>query len=475
MTSEAALSAGETTADTARAGTRGKTTRGQTTRGKTRRARREDWLLRGRWLLDGVRATLPAWIAARVLVGGLSWYLDPAHPLGKLFMWDTKWYLVIAKQGYDHAGILIHFFPATSLGAAGLADVTRLPTSIALFAFCWAFALLFGALVHRVVVRETGDHAAARRAAWLTQLAPGAFALVMGYTEPLAGVLAVGYFLAVRGGSGGRRWDDGRVSGSIPDSADGVDNVDGADSSSSSDSRTSRNGLTTARMSTAIALGFLSGMARPIGVLLAIPGAIEGLRHARDGILTRSATTIAESTTTSATTKAKSAAKTAAVAKGAAIALAPAAGLATFLAYSRARYGSWMLPYTQQTGDKGRGAIMGDPIGILRRVWSHDPRHHGHEVAIMAAILILCFAALLPVVARRLPISYLAWTVPSFFLAIGSKYFTSLPRYLGALFPCLIAAALITQRRWQWVAVLATSCVMLLWTTYLAFKSYTVA
>ena len=393
---------------------------------------------RGGWLIEGTLATLPAWLAARVLVGGLSWHLDPAHPLGKLFMWDTRWYLSIAKYGYDHGGILIHFFPATSLGAAGLADVTRLPTTIALFAFCWAFALLFGALVHRMVVRETGDRAAARRAAWLTQLAPGAFALVMGYTEPLAGALAVGYFLTVRGGGDSeRRSDDGVGSDG---SAAGVGSLG------------DRRGLTIGRTSAAFALGFLGGMARPVGVLLAIPGAIEGIRHARAEDWSRSA-----------------------VAKAVAVALAPTAGLAAFLGYSRARYDSWMLPYTEQTNEKGRGTIMGDPIGILRRVWSHDPSRHGHEVAVMAAILILCFAVLLLVVSKRLPISYVAWTVPSYFLAIGSKYFTSLPRYLGALFPCLIAAALITQRRWQWLAVLAASCLLLLWTTYLAFKGYAVA
>lgn len=369
---------------------------------------------RAGWLLEGALATLPAWLAARVLVGGMSWYLDRAHPASKLFIWDTQWYLMIAKQGYDRAGVLIHFFPLTSAGVAGLAAVTRLPTSVALFTFCWAFALLFGALVHRVVVRETGDHTAARRAAWLTQLAPGGFALVMGYTEPLAGVLAVGYFLTVRGSR-----------------------------------------LSAARTWAAVALGFLGGMARPVGVLLAVPGAVEGLRHARREGWSRSA-----------------------MAKAAIVAAAPAAGLATFLAYSRVRYDSWTLPYSQQTAKSGRGAIMGDPLGIAQRVWSHDPRHHGHQVATMAVILIVCFGVLLVVVARRLPISYLAWTVPSYLLAIGSKYFTSLPRYMGALFPCLIAAALVTtkaQRRWQWLAVLALSSVMLVWTTYLIFKSYTVA
>jgi hypothetical protein len=371
-----------------------------------------DWRRRWEWLREGLLATLPAWIAARLIIGGMSWYLGRAHPLGKLFSWDTVWYLSIARYGYTPGGgILIHFFPLTSLAAAGIAAVTRLPVSIALFGFCWAMALVFGALVHRTVVRETGDRSAAVRAAWLTQLVPGAYALVMGYTEPLAGVLAVGYFLAVRGGPGGRP-----------------------------------------RPWLATGLGFLGGLSRPIGVLLVIPGAIEGVRTARREGWNR-----------------------AAVLKGAASTLAPAAGLAAYLAYSQLQFGDWMLPYSQQTSKSGRGGVMGNPLATLQHVWTNNWHGHGHGIAIWAVILIVLFAALLLVVARRLPLSYLAWTAPSFLLAIGSKDFTSLPRYVGALFPCVIAAALISRRRWQWAAVLTTSCALLLWTTYYVFAMYEVA
>jgi hypothetical protein len=381
------------------------------------------------WLWDGLRATLPAWIAARLLVCAVSWHIDPAHPLGALFKWDTQWYLGIAEHGYDRGGILIHFFPLTSLGAAGLAAVTRLPASVALFAFCWAMALLFGALVHRVVVRELGDRAAARRAAWLSQLAPGAYALVMGYTEPLAGVLAVGYFLAVRSVGAGS----------------------GTESSTESSAESGTAERRARRFWFALGLGFFGGMARPVGLLLAIPGAVEGLRRARREGWRRKG-----------------------VASAAAIAAAPVAGLVSFLAYSRVRYGSWLLPYTQQTSTRGRGAIMGNPISILHHVWVHNWRGHGHGAAVMACVLILGFAALLPIVWRRLPVSYAAWTVPSCVLAIGSKDFTSLPRYLGALFPCLIAAALITHHRWQWTAMLAANCGLLLWATYYVFSIYIV-
>jgi hypothetical protein len=363
------------------------------------------------WLGEGIAATLPAWLAAHAIVFGVSWDLNPRHPLHGLYLWDTEWYWSIARYGYDATGILIHFFPLTSIGAAALAAVSRLPTSIALFAFCWAAALMFGAVVHRMAVKETGDQAAAVRAAWLTQLAPGAFALVMGYTEPLAGLLAVGYFLAVRASAGRPR-----------------------------------------AATAGAALGFLGGLARPTGVLLAIPGAVEGARAAH-----------------------ASGWRPAVVARATLAAVAPAAGLASFLAYSRVRYGSWTLPFSEQVNKANRAAVMNNPYRTLRHVWHHDWRGHGHALAAMSALLIVVFALLIVVVARRLPLSYLAWTVPSFLLSIGSQDFTSLPRYVGALFPALIAAALIARRSWQWALLLSGSCALLVWTAYFAMAGFAVA
>jgi hypothetical protein len=374
--------------------------------------RRSSWSLRWEWLREGIVATFPAWLAAHVLVFWVSWDIYRRQPLHGLFVWDTEWYSSIARYGYDPAGGLIHFFPLTSIFAAGVAAVTRLPVSIALFAFCWAMSLLFGALVYRLTTRETGDRRAAMRAAWLTQLTPGAFVLVMGYTEPLAGVLAVGYFLTVRAPMAGRpraAW-------------------------------------------TAVPLGFLSGVARPTGVLLAIPGAVEGIRAAH-----------------------ASGWRPSVVARAVLIAAAPGAGLASFLAYSRLRYGSWMLPFTEQVNEANRAAVMNNPLRSLVHVWYHDWRGHGHALAVMSALLITIFAVLLVVVWRRLPVSYLAWTAPSFVLAIGSQDFTSLPRYLGALFPALIGAALLARRPWQWALTLTVSGALLIWTAFFAMAGFAVA
>jgi hypothetical protein len=361
------------------------------------------------WLFDGLWATLPAWLAGHLIVFLVSWHMNPKHPLGKLFVWDTGWYRMIADTGYDAAGVLVHFFPLTPAAAGLLSTVTRLPVTIALFAVCWAAALMFGAVVHRIVVRETGDRAAARRAAWLTQLVPGAYALVLGYTEPLAGVVAAGYFLAVR------RYPDRE-----------------------------------ARWWTAIALGFLSGLARPTGLLLAIPGAVEGLRAVR-----------------------ASGWRSATAAKAALATAAPLAGLLAFLAYSKVRFHSWALPFTEQASKTNRGKTFNNPLRSFHNV--SRVVMYGHQVAWMCVLLIVLFALLLPLVARKLPFSYLAWTLPLYVLAITSHNFTSLPRYVGALFPALIAIALVSRRWWQEIALIAASGALLLWTTHVAMAGQLVA
>lgn len=387
-----------------------------------------------RWLLDGLRVTLPAWVAGHVLVGLISWHMDRQHPLGKLFMWDTPWYRYIAANGYDAKGGFAHFFPFTPMVAAAVTTVTRMPVTIALFGVCWVGALVFGALVHRIVIRETGDRAAARRAAWLTQLAPGAYALVMGYTEPLAGVLAAGYFLAIR---------------AYPDRQ--------------------------ARTWIAIILGFLSGIARPTGLLLAIPGVVEGVRSARAfgrrGAVSTNTAAMQSAAMQSAAMK--SAAMKSAAGKSLLSAAAPIAGLVAYLGYSRLRFHSWLLPFTQQTLKTNRARLINSP-----RISFHDVsrlRYHGHQVADMCLLLIVLAAVLIPIVARRLPACYVLWTLPMYGLAITSHNFTSLPRYLGALFPILIAAALVSRRWWQEAMLLGASVALLIWTTHTALAGFLVA
>ena len=363
-------------------------------------------------LADGLRATLPAWLAAHLVVLYICVRVDPRQPLEQLYNWDTHWYLT-QVDGMVHGGPvftdpttgpggLAHFFPLTSLGAAGLALVTRLPADVALFAFCWALALVFGALVHVVAVRETGDETTAFRAACLSQLAPGAFVLVMGYTEPLAGVLAVLYFLAVRARRPG--W--------------------------------------------AFAVGLLAGMSRPTGIVLALPGLIEAIRAARErGWAPRSLY--------------------AALAQTA----APFLGLFGYLGYCRLHFGDWVLPYSQQMTDGNRGAVTQNPIQTVQTLLTlHEPAVLFTSLACAAISLVALYACW-----RRMPLSYTAWSAVMFVLGVTSPWFTSEPRYLAAIFPLLIALPLVLRGARAWYAFLVGDLVLLYWVGYLALSWQQVA
>jgi len=126
-----------------------------------------------------------------------------------LLSWDGDWYFRIARHGYDSVGHDgLRFFPLLPLLARGLAPVTG-GVGPALIIIAGVASLAFAALLHRLVATDTGDRGLAQRSAWLVSLAPMAFVLVMGYTEALAGALAVAAFLGARQ----RRWHWAAVAG----------------------------------------------------------------------------------------------------------------------------------------------------------------------------------------------------------------------------------------------------------------------
>src|SRR5690606_9495248 len=150
-------------------------------------------------------------------------------------VWDAAWYHDLGVRGYGPYGPEgSRFFPLLPAAVAVGAGLGA-PAAVWQLAVCWVAALFFAAALVRLTVRESGDEAAGRRVAWLIQLVPGANVLALGYTEALAGLLAVLYFLAVR--SPGVRLG--------------------------------------------VAAGVLSGLARPTGPLLALPGTVEAVRSAR--------------------------------------------------------------------------------------------------------------------------------------------------------------------------------------------------
>lgn len=198
-----------------------------------------------------LRAALVPWAVARVLVVGAlaaARYLvdqldlqDLVQPSQGLFAWDGAFYRAIAEHGYDavpRAGL--RFFPAYPLAGRLLGVVFLGHTALGLLVVSSGAALLAGALLHRLTLRETQDVELARRAAWYVAVIPAGMAYVLGYAEALLLLCGVAMFLALRS----RRW------------------------------------------LLAVPFGLVAGLTRPVGLLLFVPALVEGLRD-RQGIAWR--------------------------------------------------------------------------------------------------------------------------------------------------------------------------------------------
>lgn len=195
-----------------------------------------------------LRAAILPWIVARVIVGAtlaatrfMVVQIDgrEEYPLRQgLFGWDATFYRLIAEHGYEAVGEDgLRFFPLVSILGRIVGLLFLGNSALGLLVVVNVSALVFGALLHRLVLLELHDARAARRAVWFASLLPPAVVLVMGYAEATFLVLAVGVFLAVR----------------------------------------------TGRFAWAIPLGVAAGLCRPLGILLVVPVAIEAGRHWRGG------------------------------------------------------------------------------------------------------------------------------------------------------------------------------------------------
>lgn len=186
------------------------------------------------------------WVVARVLVIGalaMARYLSDQLHLKNvvqasqgLFAWDGAFYRAIAENGYTsvpRSGL--RFFPAYPLVGRWLGTVFFGHTAAGLLVVASGAALVGGALLHRLALRETGDAKLAGRAAWYVAVIPAGMVFVLGYAEALLLVCGVGAFLAIRS----RRW------------------------------------------LMAVPLGLVAGLTRPVGILLVIPVLIEVLRERR--------------------------------------------------------------------------------------------------------------------------------------------------------------------------------------------------
>ncbi len=200
------------------------------------------------FLRRDLRVALVPWVVSRVIVIAALGTARFLHqdvsslprpiPLAQgLFAWDAGWYRALAELGYtgNHESAL-RFFPLLPALSRGLGFVFLGHEDVALIVIANLGALVFAALLHRLVIVDTGDEKMAVRAAWFGLVLSPAVALVLGYAESLAMALSVGVFLCIRS----KRW------------------------------------------AWAAVLALLAGLARPVGILLVLPLLIEAVSSWKD-------------------------------------------------------------------------------------------------------------------------------------------------------------------------------------------------
>ena len=149
-----------------------------------------------------------------------------------LWGWDAGWYSELAAHGYHAVGTQgLRFFPLFPAVAGVVHRVTFLPVDAVTGLISNASALAATMALYLLAKAELGGAAPARSAAWLLNLVPAAFVMVMGYSDSLMILLSVTCFASLRH----QRW------------------------------------------LLAASLGFLAGAARPIGCLLLVPALWEAL------------------------------------------------------------------------------------------------------------------------------------------------------------------------------------------------------
>lgn len=389
---------------------------------------------------DAFRTAALAWLVAHaviLVIQDIAQRRDPPYPaaipnqppihhlFNELYTWDTAWYAGIAGHGYS--GVPndgIRFWPLYPLSIRVL-DLVGIGPETGALVVAWIAALLFGVLMYRLAVTVGADRGTARRAVWLSQLAPGAFVLVMGYTEALAGMLAAAFLIAIR--QAVPRREPRRQS-----HADGP----GTDASDEQIRRIRRSWIW---LGVGFIAGFCSGLVRPTGWLLAIPGAIEAVRQYREG----PRRTLAR----------------------VAVAISPLLGVGVFLVWASGFSGDWILPFSIQQRIGLRGTIAQNPLPSVLDSLNQVGNGAGAFTVILLVVSLGLFGACI----RRMPISYTVWTAVSLLSVITAPHLSSFARYASGFLPLLLVAAMLTSDRkaWRW-----TICTSAAFAAYFAFQSF---
>jgi hypothetical protein len=333
---------------------------------------------------------LVAVLAARLLTSAFNLGAAAQHASGAgLLSWDASWYRRIAAGGYAGLGEgALRFFPLLPVLARSFRAIPTMSAGLGVIIVANLATLVAFVALYRLVVFELGDESCARRAIWLLALAPPATVLVMGYADSLLLATSLVAFLGFRQ----RRY-----------------------------------GL-------AIGAGFLAGLCRPVGLLLAVPAAIEMAAnwYSLSGRERLSA---------------------------AATVLAAPAGAAAYLGWVGVVFGSFWLPLREQLSLSHRGAFA-DPFVTLARDIGYlfKGEHLGVAEHVLWAFL---FVALAVYLLLRLPASYGWYAVAVLVVVLSASNLASLERYGLGCFPFVIAGAMLTSHKRTYRAVLALSGALL--------------
>jgi len=371
-------------------------------------------------LVESLRSTAPAWLASRALVlgaylaamqavahGWLSKASAQARIDQGLLGWDAGWYRAIAAHGYGGLGReSTRFFPLWPELARGV-HLLGVPLPWVLVG--GASLLWWGALIGVDQLGWALGIEVRRRtlAVWLMCLSPGAIASMLGYSEPLLVLLvASAMVLIYREGSKG--------SPSL------------------------------ARWSVIAVLGVLAGATRPVGVLLAIPIAIEAWRSRG-----RAITLVVQ----------------------AAAVLSPLVGMGAYLLWARNVFGDALLPFRVQT-ESGHHGSLADPVsGIIHGL---SLAAHGHLSALLHLPWVVLAIVALVAGIRRLPASASVYGAAIVLVALGGQNLDSFERYLLAAPTIFFVVAGWLGARWLRVGTLVVLSALLVGTSILVFADYLV-
>lgn len=377
----------------------------------SRRSRaRGDVPLRHGTVAADIRAVVLSWVVARVVVAACNQLVAflhhhaPGLPSLGVYGWDSTYYRIITAHGYHAPGLshdALRFWPLTPMLARAVSE-TGLTAGQSLLVVNNVGALAAAFLLVRLARREDWGDAVTERLPWLFALAPPAFVLALGYSEGVAIALSVAAFLAYRSG---RWW-------------------------------------------AAVALGVLCGLSRPVGVLLAVPAAIEAAQTWRGASL------------------ADRGGRAAAV-------LAPIAGTLLYVGYVAHSFGgAFGLPYRIQSAANLHGPAR-NPVSTVGHALRTATQHDLNSALDLPWLVV--FLVLLVAMIPLLPVSYTVWSSVTVVALFTGSSLNSDQRYLWSVFPFVVVAVMLLARRAQlWWATLSVSTALLIGYALLAFTRFVV-